>query len=132
MTENGQLYPRKIGLIDSWKNQLLEEFHKDYMQELRAFLKERHLANKTIYPQGGHIFNALNSTPFESVKVVLLGQDPYHGPGQAHGLSFSVKQPVPPPPFFAKYFSGTKKRFWVLKIKRMGICPIGLSRVFFS
>ncbi len=68
------------------------------MGELRDFLLAEKQKGKHIYPQGKDIFNALNSTPFSRVKVVILGQDPYHGPGQAHGLSFSVRPGVPPPP----------------------------------
>lgn len=100
--------PSKVQLIDSWKNELLEEFQQDYMLELRAFLQERYKAGATIYPKGNEIFNALNSTPFESVKVVILGQDPYHGPHQAHGLSFSVKNPLPPPPSLQNIFQELK------------------------
>lgn len=89
---------REIKLEESWKQRLQDEFSQPYMETLRAFLLERKRAGATIYPPGPLIFNALNSTPFDSVKVVILGQDPYHGPGQAHGLSFSVPDGVPPPP----------------------------------
>jgi uracil-DNA glycosylase len=68
------------------------------MQELAAFLRSEKTQGKTIYPPGALIFNAFKQAPFEAVKVVILGQDPYHGPGQAHGLSFSVPDGVPPPP----------------------------------
>jgi uracil-DNA glycosylase len=89
---------REIALEDSWKSRLLEEFQKPYMQKLKTFLKSEKQKKKIIYPPGPEIFTALNSTPFEDVRVVILGQDPYHGPGQAHGLSFSVKDGVPFPP----------------------------------
>ena len=89
---------RKIGLISCWKNRLGDEFSKPYMAALRQFLLERKRQGAVIYPPGDLIFNALNSTPFDSVKVVILGQDPYHGPGQAHGLCFSVKEGVAVPP----------------------------------
>jgi len=89
---------REIQLEESWKKRLAPEFQCDYMIALRAFLLERKRAGAVIYPPGPRIFNALNSTPFEKVKVVILGQDPYHGPGQAHGLCFSVRMGVPTPP----------------------------------
>ena len=89
---------RKIGLISCWKNRLGDEFSKPYMTVLRQFLLERKRQGAVIYPPGDLIFNALNSTPFDSVKVVILGQDPYHGPGQAHGLCFSVKEGIAVPP----------------------------------
>ncbi|WP_281646024.1 uracil-DNA glycosylase [Parendozoicomonas sp. Alg238-R29] len=87
-----------IRLADSWKNRIGDEFSKGYMQRLRAFLVNEKQAGKVIYPQGCEYFRAMELTPFESVKVVILGQDPYHGPGQAHGLSFSVRPGVQPPP----------------------------------
>lgn len=89
---------RNIQLENSWLDLLSGEFEQPYMQSLRDFLLAEKRAGKTVYPPGGLIFNALNSTPFEKVKVVVLGQDPYHGPGQAHGLSFSVPPGVPFPP----------------------------------
>ncbi|MFK5985077.1 MAG: uracil-DNA glycosylase [Pseudomonadota bacterium] len=85
-----------IQLIDSWKTRLAEEFEKDYMQHLREFLVAEKKAGKQIFPHSSLWFNALNSTPFESVKVVILGQDPYPTPGHAHGLCFSVKSAVKP------------------------------------
>ena len=87
-----------IKLAESWKRRLRDEFSKDYMHRLRTFLVSEKEAGKSIYPQGGEYFRALDLTPFESVKVVVLGQDPYHGPGQAHGLSFSVRPGIPAPP----------------------------------
>lgn len=87
-----------IQLEPSWLGVLGGEFQLPYMQTLKQFLVQEKQAGKVIYPAGGQIFNALNTTPFESVKVVILGQDPYHGPGQAHGLSFSVPQGVKIPP----------------------------------
>ena len=89
---------REIKLESSWKNRLQDEFTQPYMAGLRQFLLERKRDGATIYPPGGLIFNALNSTPFEKVKIVILGQDPYHGPGQAHGLCFSVPEGVRMPP----------------------------------
>ncbi|MEX2365873.1 MAG: uracil-DNA glycosylase, partial [Pseudohongiellaceae bacterium] len=93
-----------IKLDASWKRVLADEFQQDYMRQLRSFLVQEKLSGKTIYPPGELIFNALNSTPFEKVKVVILGQDPYHGPGQAHGLSFSVPPGVAPPPSLQNIF----------------------------
>jgi uracil-DNA glycosylase len=89
---------REIRLEPSWKRRLADEFDKPYMAALRQFLLERKRAGAVIYPPGRLIFNALDSTPFDAVKVVILGQDPYHGPGQAHGLCFSVREGVELPP----------------------------------
>lgn len=89
---------REILLEDSWKKRLEDEFSQDYMARLRNFLLQRKRNGAVIYPPGGQIFNALNSTPFDEVKVVILGQDPYHGRGQAHGLCFSVQDGVDIPP----------------------------------
>ena len=88
---------------ESWKEALKTEFSHPYMEELKAFLVEEK-NNYTIFPQGSHIFNAFNSTPFDSVKVVILGQDPYHGAGQAHGLSFSVQHGIALPPSLQNIF----------------------------
>ncbi len=82
----------------SWKKQLGSEFEKDYMKSLRGFLREEYQMGKTIFPKKTEYFSAFSQTPFEQVKVVILGQDPYHGPGQAHGLCFSVRPGVKPPP----------------------------------
>jgi uracil-DNA glycosylase len=82
----------------SWKEVLQDEFSNSYFQEIVAFLKIEKAQGKIIYPPGSLIFNAFNTTPFDKVKVVLLGQDPYHGPGQAHGLCFSVQNGIALPP----------------------------------
>ena len=87
-----------IRLSDSWKPRLESEFSKDYMLRLREFLVSEKQAGKLVYPKGSEYFRAMELTPFEQVKVVILGQDPYHGPDQAHGLSFSVKPGIAPPP----------------------------------
>lgn len=84
-------------LKNDWKNYLEEEFNKDYYRRIRRFLIQEY-RSKTIYPDMYDIFNALHFTPYKDVKVVILGQDPYHGPNQAHGLSFSVKPEVKIPP----------------------------------
>ncbi|OJW77364.1 MAG: uracil-DNA glycosylase [Bacteroidetes bacterium 46-16] len=88
----------------SWKAELKEEFSKPYFEDIVNFLKAEKAAGKVIYPPGPYIFNAFNTTPFDDVKVVILGQDPYHGPGQAHGLSFSVPPGVAPPPSLVNIF----------------------------
>jgi uracil-DNA glycosylase len=87
-----------IELEASWLAVLEDEFGKDYMLKLKVFLKEEKQAGKTIYPKSTDIFAAFTKTPFDEVKVVILGQDPYHGPNQAHGLSFSVQKGVRTPP----------------------------------
>ena len=88
----------EIVLEASWRKRLQVDFDAEYMLELRDFLREQKLLGKTVYPSKDEIFAALNATPFDAVKIVILGQDPYHGPGQAHGLCFSVRQNVPVPP----------------------------------
>jgi len=95
---------RKIQLEASWLKRLEPEFSKEYMQSLREFLLRRKRHHAVIYPPGDKIFNALNSTPFDTVRVVILGQDPYHGPGQAHGLCFSVPPGVRVPPSLINIF----------------------------
>lgn len=97
-----------VQLEDSWKRVLADEFELDYMRQLRQFLVAEKAAGKKIYPPGNEIFNALNSTPFDRVKVVILGQDPYHGPGQAHGLCFSVQPGVVVPPSLKNIYKELK------------------------
>ena len=99
----------RIKLEPSWKAALRDEFDQPYMHRLRAFLRDEHAAGKEIYPPGPLIFNALNSTPLDKVKVVILGQDPYHGPGQAHGLCFSVQPGVPAPPSLVNIYKELKR-----------------------
>ncbi|CAM3582556.1 uracil-DNA glycosylase [Parendozoicomonas haliclonae] len=94
----------EIKLDESWKARLGEEFSKEYMLRLRAFLMQEKQAGKTIYPKGSEFFRAMDLTPFDQVKVVILGQDPYHGPGQAHGLSFSVRPGIQQPPSLVNIF----------------------------
>jgi uracil-DNA glycosylase len=91
----------------SWKENLKDEFTNPYFIKLKEFLIEEK-KNQTIYPPGSLIFSAFNSTPFNNVKVVVLGQDPYHGPGQAHGLCFSVPQGVHKPPSLLNIFKEIK------------------------
>lgn len=93
-----------VKLHPSWLNVIGDEFDKPYMLQLKAFLLAEKNAEKIIYPAAANWFNALNTTPFEQVEVVILGQDPYHGPGQAHGLCFSVLPGVPSPPSLQNMF----------------------------
>ncbi|WP_057625129.1 uracil-DNA glycosylase [Candidatus Berkiella cookevillensis] len=88
----------KVGIPDEWASLIGAEFDKPYMKELRAFLRQEKNQRKYIYPKGSEIFSAFELTPPEKIKCVILGQDPYHGPGQAHGLCFSVKPGVAIPP----------------------------------
>ncbi len=89
---------REIKLAEPWLKHLRSEFEEPYMQELSRFLRAEKINGKVIYPEGQNIFAALNSTNLNAVKVVVIGQDPYHGPGQAHGLSFSVPNGIAIPP----------------------------------
>lgn len=101
VTEDSRIDPK---LEPSWKAQLSGEFRKPYFADLKRFLKEEKRSGAVIYPPGPLIFNAFNKTPFDAVNVVILGQDPYHGPGQAHGLCFSVQRGVKPPPSLMNIF----------------------------
>jgi uracil-DNA glycosylase len=93
-----------VKIEESWKKILKEEFAKSYFQQIVLHIKTEKSQGKIIYPPGSLIFNAFNCTPFDKVKAVILGQDPYHGPGQAHGLCFSVQTGVPPPPSLVNIF----------------------------
>ena len=94
----------EVRIEESWKNALAEEFGKPYFESLVRFLHSEKTAGQKIYPPGSQIFRAFDLTPLENLKVVILGQDPYHGPGQAHGLSFSVSAGVPAPPSLKNIF----------------------------
>lgn len=94
---------RRPQLPPAWLEVLEDEFSKPYMAELRAFLQEEKRRYR-VYPPGPEIFSAFWHTPFDRVRVVVLGQDPYHGPGQAHGLCFSVRRGTPPPPSLVNIF----------------------------
>lgn len=94
----------RVRMEPGWKQVLADEFDQHYMHRLRDFLREQKRQGKVIYPPGPLIFNAFNHTPFDCVKVVILGQDPYHGPGQAHGLCFSVPKGVAVPPSLQNIF----------------------------
>lgn len=91
-------------LDESWKEILAEEFKKPYIAKLAAFVKEEREKYGPIYPPKELVFNALNKVPFDKVRVVIVGQDPYHGPGQAHGLCFSVPEGIEPPPSLKNIF----------------------------
>ena len=93
----------------SWLKVLQNEFQQPYFIELKSFLQDQKSQGKLIYPPGSLIFNAFNSAPFDAVKVVILGQDPYHGKGQAHGLSFSVPTGIKPPPSLVNIFKEQKE-----------------------
>ncbi len=96
------------GIDPSWQSIVEGELAKPYMQHLKTFLEEERLAGKVIYPPNDLLFNAFKQTPLDQVKVVIMGQDPYHGEGQAHGLSFSVPEGVKPPPSLQNIFKEIK------------------------
>ena len=93
-----------VQIEEGWKKMLKSEFSKPYFLQLANHLKTEKVQGKTIYPNGSRIFNTFALTPFKDVKVVIIGQDPYHGAGQAHGLSFSVQEGIPPPPSLVNMF----------------------------
>ena len=97
--------PREVQIEDSWYEVLEEEFQKPYFQGIKQFLRREKQLGKVVYPPGKLIFNAFNSTPFSKVKVVIIGQDPYHGPMQAMGLCFSVPKTIPTPPSLRNIYS---------------------------
>ena len=99
----------KVKIHPSWKEILKDEFKMDYFLQLATFLKTEKAQGKVIYPPGPLIFNAFNQTPFDKVRVVIIGQDPYHGEGQAHGLSFSVPTGIKPPPSLNNIFKEIQK-----------------------
>ena len=101
---------RSVQLEASWLKLLADQFDQSYMHQLREFLVAEKRAGKTLYPPGVDMFAALNKVPVEQVKVVIIGQDPYHGPGQAHGLSFSVPRGVALPPSLRNIFAEIYRR----------------------
>jgi uracil-DNA glycosylase len=100
----------EVKLDDSWKKQLAPEFEKPYFKELSSFVHDEYKAG-LVYPPPKNIFRALDLCPFEKVEVVILGQDPYHGPGQANGLSFAVEDGVPIPPSLQNIFKEIVKEY---------------------
>ena len=109
----------EVRIEQSWKKALAGEFGKPYFESLVRFLHAEKAAGATIFPPGSQIFRAFDLTPVKDVKVVILGQDPYHGPGQAHGLSFSVPHGVPAPPSLKNIFKEIETDLGV----RMSGCP---------
>ncbi len=114
MTQNTALK-----LESSWLNVVGGEFEQPYMKKLKEFLLQEKNQGRVIYPRGEDIFNALNITPFEKVEVVILGQDPYHGPDQAHGLAFSVREGIALPPSLVNIYKEIESEFGV-KMPRRG------------
>ena len=109
-----------VKMEPSWKEEVKHEFSKPYFQQIVTFLKTEKAAGKIIYPPGNLIFNAFNTTAFDRVKLVILGQDPYHGKGQAHGLSFSVPENIQPPPSLVNIFKEIKTDIGVSMPERFG------------
>ena len=109
----------EVKIEQSWKSALADEFNKPYFESLVGFLRQEKAAGVTIFPPGRQIFRAFDLTPMDKVKVVILGQDPYHGLGQAHGLSFSVPAGVPAPPSLKNIFKEIESDLGV----KMSGCP---------
>jgi uracil-DNA glycosylase len=103
-----------VNIEGSWKQRLNEEFQKEYFLGLTSFVRDEY-RTKTIYPPGSLIFNAFNLCPFDKVKAVIIGQDPYHGPGQAHGLCFSVREGIEFPPSLLNIFKEIDKDLGIVK-----------------
>ena len=97
-----------VKIENSWAEVLKNEFEQDYFLSITSYLRQEIASGIVVYPRGGNIFKAFDSTPFYKVKVVIIGQDPYHGEGQAHGLSFSVPEGVPQPPSLQNIFKELK------------------------
>lgn len=109
-----------VQIHPSWKAVLIDCFDKPYFHQIVTFLKTEKALGKTIYPPGPLIFNAFNTTPFDKLSVVILGQDPYHGPNQAHGLSFSVQTGVKPPPSLMNIFKEIESDIGIKMPKQYG------------
>jgi uracil-DNA glycosylase len=106
-----------VNLHESWLRVLQHEFDAPYMAALKDFLMQERHAGKRIFPRGSEWFHALDATPLDSVRVVILGQDPYHGEGQAHGLCFSVQRGVPPPPSLVNIYKELARDLGVIAPK---------------
>ena len=109
----------KVQIEESWKNKLADEFNSEYFKRLTDFVRDEY-AKGRCYPPGRFIFEAFNRTPFDKVKVVIIGQDPYHGAHQAHGLCFSVMPPTPPPPSLVNIYKELEAEYGVDLSKRSG------------
>ena len=109
----------KPEIEESWKEVLINEFEQPYMKELKTFLTEQY-KNYTVYPPANLIFEAFNRTPFDQVKIVVFGQDPYHGAGQAHGLAFSVQKNVAIPPSLRNIYKALKYDYETFQIPPHG------------
>ena len=116
-----------IKLHESWRAPLADQFAAPHMQGLKQFLQAEKAAGKRIFPKGSEYFRALDLTPLEQVKVVILGQDPYHGEGQAHGLCFSVQPGVRTPPSLVNIYKEMKPT-WESRGRATGFWSIGQSR----
>ena len=114
----------------SWKKVLAEEFAKPYFADIKAFLLAEKEAGQTVYPKWADIFNAFNLTPFDAVKVVILGQDPYHGEGEAHGLCFSVQDGVRQPPSLKNIFKELQDDLWIIPPKSWNLTKRAQQWVF--
>ncbi len=108
-----------IKLDQNWLDIVGGEFEKPYMAKLKEFLKQEKESGKIVYPRGSEIFNALNTTPLKDIKVVIIGQDPYHGDGQAHGLSFSVRAGIALPPSLMNIYKEIEAEYGI-KMPRTG------------
>lgn len=112
-----------IQIESSWKQALAAEFSAPYMQELKQFLQQEKQLGKVIYPKGSDIFSAFNNTPLQEVRVVILGQDPYHGPNQAHGMCFSVLPGVKPPPSLMNIYKELQQDLNITPVKHGYLLP---------
>lgn len=117
-----------VNLHPSWLSVLQPQFDAPHMVNLRAFLAQEREAGKRIFPKGSEWFHALDATPLDQVRVVILGQDPYHGEGQAHGLCFSVKPGVPPPPSLVNIYKELHP-IWATRHRAMAISNTGRGKV---
>ena len=116
-----------VKIEESWKKRLADEFEKDYFKQLTDFVKQEYRQG-TVYPPGPYMFNAFEHCPFDKVKVVILGQDPYHEPGQAHGLCFSVQDGVPFPPSLINIFKEIQDDFRASGSNNRQLDSLGRSR----
>jgi len=111
---------KNIKIHESWLKFIEPEFDKEYMKDIKKSILNFKESGKIIYPKNNEIFNAINLTDFEKTKVIIIGQDPYHGPGQAHGLSFSVKDGIKPPPSLMNIFKEIESDLSIKVEKRNG------------